>query len=368
MRIYTVTYLHRNYGSALQAFALQSILKGIGVTPVVIQKSTTKKHSAFYQWLLKIWYLLLPQKDYSLAKRIQLAIEDKKSSIKYKKIDSFILNKIQSLSIVDEKEFFRNVDNSDIFLAGSDQIWGTADKKLSSWYTFQWLDDSHTRYSYAASIGQAVLADNQIEDYVKGLASFKTISLREKQAVELLTPFFKDSIRQDLDPTLLCDGTFWKKIASPRLVRKPYIFVYRLRPNEDVIDISRKLAKEKGFKIVYVGLYSSSEEDVECVYDAGVEDFLSYILYAEAVVTNSFHGTVFSILMEKPFLSVKIDTTGSRVESLLELLGLKSQHISTIASNYSLNIDYSKVNSILRTEREKSINYLRSVCCCEKEQ
>lgn len=367
MNIYTVTYLHRNYGSTLQAFALQSILKGMGVNPIVIQKLSTKKHFFFYQWLLKIWYILLPQKDYSLIKRIQLAIEESKSRFKYKKIDSFILNKIQTLNIVDEKEFLRNVDRNDIFLAGSDQIWGTADKKLSSWYSFQWLDDFHLRYSYAASIGQAELTDNQIDDYVKGLASFRIISLREKHAVDLLTPFFKDSIRQDLDPTLLCDSTYWKKIASPRLVPEPYVLIYRLRPNEDVIEIARKVAKEKECKIVYIGLYSCSEEGVECIYDAGVEDFLSYILYAEAVVTNSFHGTVYSILMEKPFLSIKINTTGSRVESLLELLGLKSQHISNVTDPYSLSIDYTRVNSILSLEREKSLDYLRKICCLEKE-
>ena len=366
MNIYTVTYLHKNYGSALQAFALQSILKRMGVNPIIIQKIESKKHSRFYQCLLKIWYILLPQKDYSFAKRVQLAIEERKSRYKYNKIDSFISKEIQTLSIVNEKDFLKTVDEADIFLAGSDQIWGTADQKLSAWYTFQWLEDSYLRFSYAASIGQSVLTNNQLAEYVKGLASFKVVSLREKQAVDLLTPYFKDSIRQDLDPTLLCEGSFWKKKASPCLMREPYIFVYRLRPNEDVIEIARRVAKKKGCKIVYIGLYSCVEEDFECINDAGIEDFLSYIENAEVVVTNSFHGTVFSILMEKPFLSVKIDTTGSRVESLLDLLGLNSQFVDGTKAFYDLDIDYTTVNSILKLEREKSIDYLRNICCCEK--
>ena len=124
----------------------------------------------------------------------------------------------------------------------------------------------------------------------------------------------------------------------------------------------RKVAKEKKCKIVYTGSYAYIAKDVKTIYDAGVEDFLSLIDHAEAVVTNSFHGTAFSIIYEKQFLSARVATTGSRAESLLNLLGLNSQYVLDVNERFSLQIDYTKVNSILLEERKKSLDYLKSIC------
>ena len=98
------------------------------------------------------------------------------------------------------------------------------------------------------------------------------------------------------------------------------------------------------------------------VCDAGIEDFLSYIDNAEVVVTNSFHGTVFSILFEKPFLSVKLASTSSRVENLLNMTGLASQLVEGTVKTYNLTVDYTDVQRVLTEERQKSLDYLKSIC------
>lgn len=364
MNIYTATLIRKNYGSMLQAYALQSCVKQYGALPYVIIKQSSKKHSRLYHFfghsygLIK--YLLKPDVDYSFSKKLKLRIGDSKYDGKYKKLDYFAKEKLSIQFIVNEKDFISSIPENSIFLAGSDQVWSSSSKL--SWYAFQWVDGKYDKYSYAASIGKSLLSEEDLEKYKSALSPFKSISLRERQALNIFEPIFTDKVRQDLDPTLLWDKNFWRKIESPRLIEGPYVFVYRLRPNDDVFDLARKVSKEKNCRIVYTGSYAYSAKDVKTIYDAGVEDFLSLIDHAEAVVTNSFHGTAFSVIYEKPFLSAKVATTGSRAESLLSLLGLKSQYISNMDEDFSLQIDYAKANTILSKERDKSLDYLKSIC------
>jgi len=363
MNIYTVTLIHKNYGSMLQAYALQSCLKQYGASPYIILRQG-KKHSKIYNSIANFYciirYLLKPSPDYSFSKRLKLKKDDLKFDAKYKKLNIFAKEKLSILRIINEKEFLSSIPEGSFFLAGSDQVWNSISKL--SWFAFKWVDGQYNKYSYAASIGKSLLSDKELEEYKSALSLFKSISFREQHAVNIFRPFFADKIRQDLDPTLLRDKTFWRKIESPRLIDEPYVFVYRIRPIDEVFDLARKVAKEKNCKIVYTGSYAYSAKDVKTIYDAGVEDFLSLIDHAEAVVTNSFHGTAFSVIYEKPFLSAKVATTGSRAESLLSLLGLKSQYITSECEEYSLHIDYAKVNTILSEERKKSLDYLKSIC------
>ena len=359
MNIYTVTYLINNYGSILQAYALQKRLRELGGNPVIIRKEAPGKGSFIYS----LWAILRPQKHYSLFQRIKKEKQKKKFYIKNSKISHFINTYLSVTDINDIERFKRNVSESDVFLAGSDQIWNVLNSTLSSWYSLQWMD-SKKKYSYAASIGLDKLTELQNKLYFDGLAEFQTISLRESQAVKLLTPLFKGkNVRQDLDPTLLFDGSFWRKMESERLIKEPYVFVYMLRPDMNVIELAKQVAKKKGNKVIYTGLYSDKMSGVTTICDAGVEEFLSYIDNAEAVITNSFHGTVFSVLFNKPFLSVKLETTSSRVESFLSMTGLESRLVEAPCPRNSIpEVDYERVEHILELERKKSLDYLAKIC------
>lgn len=364
MNIYTATLIHKNYGSMLQAYALQNCLRSNGATPYIILEkdgANRSKLRRFISGLLSdIIYILKPDKDYSLTLRLKLVIDDYKFSEKYKKMNSFIKDKLTIINILNEDEFLRTIPPDSLFLAGSDQVWNSPSKL--PWYAFQWVKNNSNKYSYAASVALSSMNNEQQKVYIEFLSSFKTISLREEQSVTFFKPIFANKVRHDLDPTLLYDKSFWRRIESPRLISEPYIFVYRLRPNKDVFDLARRVAKERKCKIVYTGSYACHANDIHTIYNAGAEDFLSYIDHAEAIVTNSFHGTAFSIIYEKQFLSVKVATTGSRAESLLTILDLKSQFIVDPNGDYSLKVDYTKVNDVLKQEREKSLEYLNNIC------
>lgn len=358
MNVYTVTYLNRNYGSILQAYALQSCLKTFGANPVVIRKLIRRR----FPRLHFIIQLLKPEKNYTFIQRVQRWLDSKKYAEKNAKLNQFIRDNIATQHVENVAAFLRSVSQDDLFLAGSDQIWSTLNGPLSPWYSFQWLDSKFRKYSYAASLGQGELTREQIQGYASGLAQFQVVSLRESQAVRALQPVFPDKIRQDLDPTLLHDGSFWRSLASPRLVKEPYVFVYMLRLDVRVIELAQKIAAEKGCKVIYTGLYAHTYRGVTTVCNAGVEDFLSYINHAEVVVTNSFHGTAFSVMFEKPFLSVGIASTSARVENLLGMTGLMSQYVTDIQAPHSLTPDFTHALDVLSKERAKSLSYLQSIC------
>ena len=358
MNIYIVTFANGNYGSLLQAYALQSRLREFGAAPCLLLESNPKRRSKLHS----IWRIIKPQRHYTLFQRVQRKIQSEDFKGKKDKMTQFF-NKNLSVSVItDKRAFVQNLSSEDVFIAGSDQIWNILNKPLSKWYSLQWVDNRCRKYSYAASIGLSTLTEQQKREYTFGLSAFRVLSFRETDAVNALSSCFSGNIRQDIDPTLLYDACFWRKIEAPQLVEHPYIFVYMLRPNMEVINMARSIAKVKGCKIIFTGQFADRFEGTTTVCDAGVEEFLSYIDHAQAVVTNSFHGTVFSILFEKPFLSVRVSSTGSRAESLLKLLNLEAQLVENVHDSFSLEINYSPVKSILANEREKSLDYLRSIC------
>ena len=359
MNVYTVTFFDGNYGSILQAYALQSRLREYGAAPYILSK---RKHKRKLPRIFSIWRVFKSEKNYSFFQRLQRFLQRDDFEEKRLKLSIFVRENLSVKEITDKEKFIQSLSSKDIFLAGSDQIWNVLNKPLSNWYSLQWINNQYKKYSYAASIGLTSLTQKQIQDYAIGLADFRTISLREAHAIKAFSTLFPNKIRQDLDPTLLYDAVFWQKIESPRQIKEPYIFVYMLRPDNKLIDIARTIAKEKKCKVVFTGTYSYKYEGVQTICDAGVEDFLSYIDNAEAIVTNSFHGTVFSILYEKPFVSVKIASTGSRAESLLRLLHLDSQLIESTQQEFSIDVDYSNTQKILIDERKKSLEYLQSIC------
>lgn len=364
MKIYTLTFVIYNYGSILQAFALQSVLRFFNSEPIIllpVRKPRWYLLRKFPQ-LITLLSILKHRKNYNLYQRIKLKLDNRKFVEKRKKIDVFKAKNLCIMPVSNIAEFNCSVKPEDIFLAGSDQIWNTLDGNLSPWYSLQWVKGDNEKYSYAASIGLSQISEYQKDEYISGLSHFNILSFREVQATNMFEPLFPGKVRQDLDPTLLYDNIFWRKHESSRLISEPYIFVYMLRPDMNVMNLAKRVAAEKHCKVIYTGILASHFDGVITVCDAGIEDFLSYMDNAEAVVTNSFHGTAFSILFEKPFLSVKLASTSSRVESLLCMTGLISQLVEGTVKTYNFSIDFAKAQRVLAEERQKSLDYLKSIC------
>ncbi|MCR5796691.1 MAG: polysaccharide pyruvyl transferase family protein [Eubacterium sp.] len=361
MKVYTVTYLSENYGSVLQAYALQQAIKSCGAEPVILKKNPVKRTIQY-----RAQGFIKPRENYTLFMRLKIRLQGKKYKLKKEKVHRFIDQYITTEMVNSTSEIISTLQTDDLLLAGSDQIWTMLDAPISEWYTFHWdnLPADIKKYSYAASIGVSVLSEDEKKQYQDALSDFNIISFRERQTYELLKDRFKQPVRCDIDPTLLFNGDYWKCFAQNHIEKEPYIFVYMLRPDKELIRQSIKLAKKLHCRVIYTGKMADKFFGVKTVYDAGIEDYLSYIAHAEAVVTNSFHGTVFSILFQKQFASVRIATTSSRAENLLNLTGLEDRFANDdeIVSVMEKPINYREVFVKLDAARQDSLRYIRRIC------
>ncbi len=357
MKVYTVTFYHSNYGSVLQAFALQQILREAGLSPVIVKPPVQQKKISL---LHRVYAVVKPEKHYGPIKKIRRYIESKMYNEKQKKLNQFIQKNLKIESFDEFSDYIHN--NECIFLSGSDQVWNVLNGPINSFYLFQNVDVLPVKkVSYAASVGLADLNDEQIDYFRDVLSDYDVISLRERNMYNIFRENFPNlNVRNDIDPTLLFSGNWWKKFSQKRLVQDDYIFVYMLRPDNSLIRMAKQLARKHNCKVIYTGQFANRYGGVKTIVDAGIEDFLSYILYAKYVITNSFHGTVFSVLFGKRFVNIKIDSTSSRAENLLQIIGLSERMISTIDQLDVIDTSYdvSLVNERIQQIRKESLEYI----------
>ena len=367
-RIYVVTFYSRNYGSALQAMALQFKLRDLGGEPFVLRQiNDDRNKSKLYlalRTMKRFMWQFIPEKHYGITKKIKFFLEKPVFNKRYRKIDEFC-NKYIRFEDFDMNQYIVINDDSVRYLVGSDQVWNTIDRKINPVYLLNFKNASvETKYSYAASIGLESISEKQKKYYINALKDFQCISLREKSAAEcFLDTSIYEKIRRDIDPTMLYDGDFWSRYASTVHDQDKYIFVYMLRPDEKLFTMARSLAKKHNLKIFYAGLTEYHQKDIVSVNGSGVEEFLGLLKNAYYVVTNSFHGTCFSILFKRNFVSVSIESTGSRARNLLESLGLNNRiiHDSSEISRIEEDIDYIEVELKLSVLRKDSTQYLERI-------
>lgn len=364
--VYVATYYRNNYGSALQAYALQKRIEQLGAKASVVGLNEQKKRCCLGRLIRQFYYALKPEVNYNIFYRMKRVLDQGKLRSRKDKINEFVDKNLRIISVDECKKKVESNPKA-VLLAGSDQIWNLVNSNtINGCYLFDFIQGKNNlKFSYAVSVGLKEFTNDQIQYYKRALSDFRCISIREKNAADMFAQMFHETpVRNDVDPTFLHGRQFWEKVASKRMHNKEYVFVYELRPDKKVIQIARKIAKEKKLDIVYIGQFATRHIGVRDVLDAGVEDFLSYIKEASAVVTNSFHGTVFSFIFEKPFVSVRISTTSSRVENLLKLTNLESQLIDSV-DGYSMidkEISFENAKKLLADKITSSENYLMSIC------
>ena len=200
--------------------------------------------------------------------------------------------------------------------------------------------------------------------------SEQAVSLRESSSSELIEPLCSCKVHTDVDPTFLYDASFWGPYANAPAVEEPYIFVYMLRPEPLTMQLAKALSVKTGLPIYLISNRIISDEAVRNVTDAGIEEFLSYIKNAAYVVTNSFHGTAFSVQFHKPFLSVAIAGSGMRVRDFLGELGLSDRiasdtaGIEKIGQECGMN-DANYFSRILRKQKELHLGNIEKCGKCK---
>ena len=348
-----------NYGSTLQAFAMQSYLENKGYECELINYKPEYK---------KVYNVLK-----EIIKRLYLLVFNYKVYKSWRIMEKWIKNNIkESKLILSYEELIKYSQKYDILICGSDQIWCNSHDVVDPFYYLQFTD-IEKRIAYAPSIGKNYINDNIQETFAKYVKEIKYLSIREEKGAELIQKYAGKSAKVVVDPTFLLDKKMWEKsakISKNRIINEPYIFAYFLKKNEEYFEQVNEIAKKKNLRIITVPIMNNNNK---LAIEVNHTDFLNLIKNAKYVITDSFHGMVFSINFEKDFIIYKKfndnlkETENSRIYNILEKLNLYNRLVTdnnTIDNIIDTNINYSEVKKKLNKLINESEKYLTESIDC----
>lgn len=340
-----------NFGNRLQNYALQEVIESLGYDVVTIRNITR------YSFISR----MKGKNPVEILKKICEKIENKKYYYnRYINYNEFNNRNIKfSKDYMDIENNNDHIDqNYDYFVAGSDQIWNPFSKETSE-LNFLNFASNYKKISYAASFGIQKIPSEFQDNYKKMLGSFHKLSVREEAGQKII----KDLIGRDsellVDPTLLLKKENWQKISDNSFTPKEkYLLTYflgNITPEYELI--IKEIAKKN--KLQIVNLHNIRDKKY---FSIGPQHFLSLMENASYVCTDSFHGTVFSLIFEHPFIVFnRCDNKaamGSRISTLLKMTNLESRYYSR-ESKICDQISFDRVRNIIELERQKSFKYLQ---------
>ena len=260
-----------------------------------------------------------------------------------------------------------NIENANkeysAFIVGSDQIFDLERTGNDENFLLDFVKANNKKYSYAASAGK--VDENDLNEICSCLNHFDGISIREQSLCDRIRNRLPNKdVYMHIDPTFLLPSKEWKNMAkSPKYSN--YILVYTLSKSPDLLKAARQLSKKTGKRIISISARAEIHKGIKKVSKASIEEFLGYFMNADYIFTNSFHGTAFSVIMERNF-SVGFHANkrmgNDRMETLLKILGLEFCRLKYENNEVVINnIDYTDVRNNIENERKKSINYLKNI-------
>lgn len=359
-----------NYGNRLQNYALQEVLKDLNfsVDTILNYDANYRKKSVETSKIEKI-KKLKNKSAYEIFKLVNKKIENKLySDLRQQRTEVF---KSFSLQYINETEFSITEDNIpddlaeryDYFVTGSDQVWNP-NFRMGSPIDFLTFAPPEKRISYAASFGVSEIPEEYIDDYRKWLSEMAHLSVREEAGAKIIKDLTGREATVSLDPTMLLTKEKWLSISKVA-TDKPmtgYLLTYFLGeiPKERVQQL-KDIAKRNDLEIVNLAQIKD-----KTAYLSGPSEFIDYINSASVFCTDSFHGAVFSILLDTPFIVYEREgntpSMNSRIETLLKTFNLESRSADNInikSNTQIFEVDYSHTVPILENERNKSLSYLK---------
>lgn len=374
-------YFKNNYGSMLQAYATKKILDNNNIPNETINidnnidfKKGKRKYYASqlfnFKFIKSKFGIIKLKLDKKIVKNL-----GKNISIRDSKYKEFRKEFNLSISCPDYKSLSEMADAkySDV-IVGSDQLWLPVNV-VSDYYTLNWVSDNINKISYATSFGISKIPDKYTDEYKKFLSRINYLSVREESGKKICDEYGISS-KVVCDPTILLTKEEWEQEAiQERIISDKYILCYFLGSNIEHRKFAEKLKEKTGYKIVSLNhadeyvKYSDTFADIT-PYDIGPREWINLIKNAEYVCTDSFHGTVFSLLFNRTFFDFRRYSesnkmsTNSRIDSLLDLAGVDKDRILTgnedVDTVIKYKINYNKVNKNIDKIRQESKKWLLS--------
>lgn len=340
-KVAIITIISKNYGNRLQNFALQEVLSSLG--------NQVKTIPAYPYHIIRrnIKYFL---------KRTLNVLAGRFPDVVW---DEFNKNIRWGKTIASDK---RIADKYDYFIAGSDQIWNPTFAVISDRELLTFAP-TEKRIAYSASIGLERFPEEYSQHYIEEWKKFKKISVREIQASKIIYDMIQVLPPVVLDPTMLLTKNDWIKYIKHSPSSGKYYAKYFLGKRNDFSEkFIMKRAKEDNIRCIEI-----TNEDGSLKPGIGPYEFLRILYYSEGVFTDSFHGTVFSIIFEKPFAVFQrpyekgYGDMNSRIDTLIDTFELRDHFVACPydPEKVKMDFDYIKVKQILEIKRKESIAFLK---------
>lgn len=345
-----------NYGSALQSWALTQAIEKLGCHAKLVDYCPDiLADKDPLNPLENMW-----DKDEESRRMCELTMPAIR--INYEKFDRFYHDRFDKTKKKYTSDNFNEIiadEGLDGFVCGSDTIFCPDEFGIDDGYYANYECMRGDSVAYAASFGDPHFTDESYQLLNARLQNFKAFGLREK----LMIPYVKDHtsvpVQKVVDPTLLLTSEDYDRIAEKRIIPEKYLLLYERRYNPTMTEYAEKLAEKNGWKIVDISLRATNaERGHQMFYEAGVEEFLSLVKYAEYVVTNSFHGMIFSVQYRRPFVVFSREQCDTKIEELLALFNLSDRMIVNGTESFCDVIDYDAVHSNIEASRKESIHFL----------
>lgn len=344
-----------NYGAVLQAYALQTKLKEMSSKAGIVDYRPSR--------------LTAEYKDISFYSIFSVAgsLWSLNSFRKKKKKFAQFENEYLDLIPCDERNGTVILKDAtpDIVFLGSDQIWNP---DITHGFDRVYFGDiivnaPFRAASYAASIGKKNFTEEEKTGFAELIQKVEDVSVREKEAQIMIEQEFGKKVKVVVDPTILAGKMCFESLAKP-VPYKKYLLFYSLTGMKESAAMADKVARYCGYELVELSgrrkPYIVPQHTT--IYDAGPIDFVSLFYNAEYIVTDSFHGTVFSLLFHKKFISLANKKRGGRITGLLEAVGLIHHCTDRFDREIVLEeIAWDEVDRKIEEMRADSIDYIMRV-------
>lgn len=375
-------YQHKNYGSQLQSYAttvelarrnidFEVIRYKKKITPLLLIKSLPRLLNPVF---INDRIIETSQKKMMLKLHPQLAQDN---AVRNAAFDKFSQSRFKKLSPVyyGYEQLKEQSKKYTAVMVGSDQLWSPSGI-TSNFYNLMFADDNTVKISYATSFGVSQINPKYHKIYNTFLNRLDFISVRENSGKKIVEELSSNKAEVVCDPVILLDAEQWlKEIPNKRLYDEPYIFAYFLGKSAEYRDAVTKFAKQKGLKIVtepHMDSYNKADENFGdyTPFDIGPAEFVNLIRNAEYVFTDSFHGSVFSMLYQKQFLVFNrysdnsSSSKNSRIDSFCKNYGLSDRRYNGNIANVENEINYEAVLGKVDEHRQKSKAFLDKALAC----
>lgn len=372
MKVGIITWWRNNYGSILQALALQQKLNQYNDLQYEIICQFGKKATSVDNVFDKIKSVGLAE----TCKRVFWKVAFKGLRLRNKKMQQFV---DENLKVSNQQYNEHDIADSnkyyDTYICGSDQIWNPDLVPTDSMYWLPFVEKGKNKIAYAPSFGASTVTEKQKEQIKANLSTFKAVSCRENSGARTINQIIGEKkCEAVLDPTMLIERDYWDTISEDKIYDEKYIFAYMLRGTAAQRKYIEKIARERDLKIVSIPFLDYEKIDPYDLkfgdyklWDANPVEFISAIRHAEYVFCDSFHCIVFSILYHRPFFVFpKVGADGkvkksqiSRMTDLLELAEIKNRILlDNEEADLDAEIDWNNSDKKIQKARCDSKRYL----------